>query len=78
MKIVKKKIRKIPRGNCPVCKKETILDYKDSEALEKFTSERGRILLRSRSSLCAKHQRVLSTQIKRARFLGLLPFVVKV
>jgi len=77
MKPSKKKVKKIPRGLCAVCKKEITLDYKDAETLKKFTSERGRILPRSRTRLCAKHQRHLSEQLKRARFLGLLPFVVK-
>ena len=78
--MIKKKIKKIkiPRGLCSVCKKEVVLDYKDAETLKKFISERGRILPRLRTSLCAKHQRKLSGELKRARFLGLLPFVVKV
>jgi len=76
--MIKKKTKRVIYGPCPVCKKETGLDYKLPEALEKFMSDRGRILPRSRTNLCAKHQRLLSTQLKRARFLGLLPFAVKV
>ena len=50
------------------------LDYKDVARLQKFISERGKILPARLSSLCAKHQRVLARAIKRARHIALLPF----
>ena len=52
-------------------------DYKDTELLQRFISEKGKILPRRVTGTCAKHQRTLTTAIKRARIMGLLPFVVK-
>jgi len=50
-------------------------DYKDIKRLQRYMSERGKILPRRRTGTCAKHQRGLTTAIKRARHLALLPFV---
>ncbi len=50
------------------------IDYKDIEALKRFINPHGRILSRKKSGLCAGHQRQLAQAIKRARFLGFLPF----
>lgn len=55
--------------------KVDFIDYKDSNKLRKFISERGKILPRRVSGTCAKHQRELQTAIKRARHAALLPFV---
>ncbi|RKY39877.1 MAG: 30S ribosomal protein S18 [Candidatus Omnitrophota bacterium] len=49
------------------------IDYKNVEVLKKFVSERGRIIPRRVSGVCAKHQRELSKAIKRARNIALLP-----
>lgn len=51
------------------------IDYKDVDNLRKFLNPNGRILPRKRTGLTAKNQRSLSEAIKRARFMGLLPFV---
>lgn len=53
------------------------IDYKDVEILKKFINPSGRILNRRRTGLTAKNQRALKLAIKRARFIGLLPFVAK-
>lgn len=53
------------------------VDYKNVELLQRFVSEKGKILPRRVTGTCAKHQRVLTTAIKRARIMGLLPFVVQ-
>ena len=60
---------------CSFCvdKVETI-DYKDVAKLRRFVTERGKILPRRISGNCAKHQRQLTTAIKRARNVALLPF----
>ena len=55
--------------------KVEFIDYKDSNKLRKFISERGKILPRRISGTCAKHQRELNTAIKRARQAALLPYV---
>lgn len=61
---------------CHFCKNgNKAIDYKDNKTLSKFTSFNQKILPASRSGICAKHQRLLSVAIKRARFLAILPFV---
>lgn len=50
------------------------IDYKESNKLRKYITERGKILPRRISGNCAKHQRQLTVAIKRARHMALLPF----
>jgi len=50
------------------------IDYKESEKLRRYITERGKIVPRRVTGTCAKHQRQLTRAIKRARFLALLPF----
>ncbi len=52
-------------------------DYKDTETLKKFLNPHGKILARRRTGLSAGGQRSLSEAIKRARFMALLPFIVR-
>jgi len=54
------------------------IDYKDTELLMQFTTERGKILPRRITGVSHYHQRKLTTAIKRARYMGLLPFVLDV
>ncbi|MEK7650874.1 MAG: 30S ribosomal protein S18 [Patescibacteria group bacterium] len=64
--------------NCHFCTASfKYLDYKDTDQLHKFLDPHARILNRRRSGVCAKHQRELSTAVKRARFLALLPFIAR-
>ena len=51
------------------------IDYKDVDLLKKFITERGKILPRRLTGLTAKQQRDLTTAVKRARIVALLPFV---
>jgi len=51
------------------------IDYKDTEILKKFLNPHARIMSRKRTGVCSKNQRKLAMAIKRARFMGLLPFV---
>jgi small subunit ribosomal protein S18 len=51
------------------------VDYKDDRTLSRFTTERGKILPSRLSGMCARHQRQLSTAVKRARALALLPYI---
>lgn len=51
------------------------IDYKDIETLKRFLNPNARIQPRKRTGLTAKNQRSLAEAIKRARFMGLLPFV---
>ena len=65
------------KGVCGFCQDKKEPDYKDFEALKRFITDRGKIVARGRSGLCQKHQRRTAVAIKRARYLGLLPFVVQ-
>ncbi len=51
------------------------VDYKDDKLLQRFLTERGKILPARLSGITARHQRQLSVAIKRARFLALLPYI---
>ena len=51
------------------------IDYKNIELLSRYVSSRGKILSRRISGNCAKHQRKIAREIKRARFLNLIPYV---
>lgn len=53
------------------------IDYKDVEYLKKFLNPHSRILSKKRTGLDAKQQRLLAQAVKRARFLGLLPYTSK-
>jgi small subunit ribosomal protein S18 len=64
------------RKVCQFCaEKSEAIDYKDVEKLKKFVTERGKILPKRITGTCAKHQRELTTSIKRARIVALLPYV---
>lgn len=53
------------------------IDYKDVDILKRFLNPHARMLSRRKSGLTAKNQRALSEAVKRARFMGLLPFVAR-
>ena len=53
------------------------IDYKDVKLLQRYVSERGKIVPSRITAVSAKKQRELARAIKRARFLGLLPYIVK-
>ena len=70
LKDVKKK------KNCAFCNdKIDCLDYKDTAKLKRFLSEAGKILPRRITGTCAKHQRMLSNAVKKARESGLMAYV---
>jgi small subunit ribosomal protein S18 len=63
------------RKICRFCADSRIvIDYKDMKTLRLFTTERGKIIPRRISGNCAKHQRLLTVAIKRARNIALLPY----
>lgn len=66
------------RKTCPFSGRDAIaIDYKDTKTLSKFVSERGKIMPRRITSVSAKKQRELATAIKRSRYIGLLPYIVR-
>ena len=63
------------RKICRFCADSSFLvDYKNARTLRLFTTERGKIIPRRISGNCAKHQRQLTTAIKRARTIALMPY----
>lgn len=63
---------------CSFCvDKVEVIDYKDLNRLKKYITERGKILPRRISGNCANHQRELTSAIKRARMVALLPFTAE-
>lgn len=67
--------RKAKKKVCQFCAdKVEYIDYKDVAKLRRFVSERAKILPRRITGTCAKHQRQLTTAIKRARHIALIPY----
>ncbi len=74
----REKGRKGKKRICNFClDKIALIDYKDVPRLKKYITERGKILPRRISGNCAWHQRMLTTAIKRARIMALLPFTAE-
>ncbi len=71
--------RYVPKRKvCPFCvDKSRKIDYKEVDMLRRFVSDRGKIEPRHRTGVCARHQRLLSAELKRARHLALLPYTVE-
>jgi len=64
------------RKVCNFCiEKSEYIDYKDINKLKKYITEKGKIIPRRMSGVCASHQRELAVAIKRARVMALLPYV---
>ena len=53
------------------------IDYKDTETIKKFLNPHGKIMPRRRTGLSAAGQRALAQAVKRARFMALLPYIVR-
>jgi len=67
------------RKVCRFCADSSLLvDYKNPRTLRLFASERGKIIPRRISGNCAKHQRQLTTAIKRARTIALMPYAATI
>lgn len=59
---------------CQMCAGKSV-DYKDTLIINKYISEKGKILPRRMTGACAEHQRHIARQVKYARFMALVPFV---
>lgn len=57
------------------CPRPAFVDYKDVTNLKKLMTSQGKLFGRKRSGLCAAYQRAVAQAVKRARFMGLLPYV---
>ena len=72
----KKKNRFREQAKCRFCRdKVDEVDYKDLATLSKLTTQHGKLFSRKRSGNCAKHQMSVKRAVKRARFIGLLPYI---
>lgn len=69
-------LRRGPRKSCRFCTdKVQEVDYKEINRIARYVTERGKIIPSRLTGTCARHQRKLSTAVKRARFMALLPYV---
>ena len=59
---------------CVFCGENNAIDYKDTNKLKRYVSERGKILPRRITGNCAKHQRALTVAVKRARHVAIMPY----
>lgn len=70
-------LRPLKAKKCRFCADKALsVDYKSATQLKPFVSDRGKILPRRSTGNCARHQRVVAEQIKRARFMALLYYTV--
>lgn len=64
---------------CPFCAdKNAVINYKLVEVLRRYVTDEGKIRPRRQTGVCAKHQRALAREVKRARHIALLPFAGEV
>ncbi|MFP5225452.1 MAG: 30S ribosomal protein S18 [Actinomycetota bacterium] len=66
--------RRPPRA-CPFCRGEATVDWKDTQSLRKFLSDRGKIRARRVTGVCVQHQKDVAGAIKVAREVALLPYL---
>jgi small subunit ribosomal protein S18 len=65
-----------PVKNCPFCENGVrLVNYKDESTLRRMVTEQGKLLPRRMTGTCARHQRQVTTAVKRARYLALVPYV---
>jgi small subunit ribosomal protein S18 len=62
------------KKNCVFCDRELEIDYKNMDLLSRYISGKGKIVSRRISGNCAGHQRKMAKEIKRARYLSLMPY----
>ena len=78
-KVTTRRVKKIEAPKkCFYCEEKKEPWFLDTKSLEKFVTERGKIMSRARTGLCAKHQRRVTISVKHARHLALMPFTARV
>ncbi len=65
--------RRVPK-NCEFCASNTLPTFRQLDGITKYISERGKMLAHTLTGVCSRHQRQVAREIKRARFLALLPY----
>ncbi|HZQ29596.1 MAG TPA: 30S ribosomal protein S18 [Patescibacteria group bacterium] len=71
----RRRIQRVTQRKCYFCESKKEPSFFDPTELSRFLSERGKIVPRSRSGLCTKHQKKITMAVKHARHLALLPFL---
>ncbi len=62
--------------SCDLCDDDVEqVDYKDTDLLDRYLTDRGKILPRRATGACTRHQRQVAEAVKRARFLALIPYI---
>ena len=70
------RMKKQRKKVCPLCSdKNFVLDYKNFDVMKKFVNDKGKILPRRVTGTCAKHQRRVAEEVKRARHMAIMPYV---
>jgi small subunit ribosomal protein S18 len=69
-----KKFKKLPKPPCPFNGNTSLIDYKDVYKLKKYITTRGRIMPSQRTGVSPACQRKLAVEIKKARYMALLPY----
>ena len=68
--------RRDPRKVCRLCSDEVEqIDYKELRRINRFVTDRGKMIPSRLTGTCARHQRRLAVAVKRARYMALLPYV---
>ena len=71
-------MQQVEKKQCFFCTmNRDVVDYKDAELLRRFMSVQAKIYPRRKSGLCARHQRKVAEAVKRARYLGLVPYTTR-
>lgn len=70
----KRILKNVPK-KCYFCDEKKTPSYEDVASLQKFVTDRGKIVARTRNGLCAKHQKEMTLNVKYARHLALIPFI---
>lgn len=69
------KFRRKAAGKCCFCEQHSVPDYKDIKTFKNLLTEKGKIVSRSRTGTCQRHQRNLAEAVSRARFMAILGYV---
>lgn len=77
--VIKKQTKRIIKRNteCYFTQSGTIPDYKEALTLKRFTTDRGKIIPQKYTGTCAKFQKMLTKEIKKARYMSLIPYTDK-
>ena len=63
---------------CAFCQKNMTTDFKESDILVRYITDRGKVFSRGRTGFCAVHQRKMAREVKKARYMGFIPYITRV